>query len=81
MLLNLDNYSKEDLWRLLVETVHASVMFPSHKVYIRDTILLEKPDVTPKELAQRLNMPLGEALVILDELATEPKTSTIKNLQ
>lgn len=71
--MNLDNYSKEDLWRLLVEAAHASVMFLSHKVYTRDTILLEKPDVTPEELARRLNMPLGEALVILDEIATETK--------
>ncbi len=27
-----------------------------------------KPDITAEELADRLNMPLGEALVVLDEL-------------
>jgi len=65
---------KEKLWAILVETVHASVMYPSHKAYTRDEILREKPDITASELANRLNMPLGEALVILNELAEERKT-------
>jgi hypothetical protein len=33
--------------------------------------LSEKPEATPAELAIRLNMPLGEGLVILNELAQE----------
>ncbi|MDR2719765.1 MAG: hypothetical protein LBC03_03045 [Nitrososphaerota archaeon] len=71
----MDNYSKDDLWRLLVEAAHASVMYPPHKAYTKGTVLEEKPDISPEELAQRLNMPLGEALVILDELADELKTT------
>jgi hypothetical protein len=74
--LNLDNYSKENLWHLLVEAIHATVMYPKHKAYTRDTLLIEKPDITPKELAQQLSMSLGEALVILDELINEQKTSS-----
>ena len=66
---------KEKLWPILVETVHAAVMYPSHKAYMRDTILPDKPDITASELANRLNMPLGEALVILYELADERKSS------
>jgi len=50
-------------------------MYPSHKAYTRDVILREKPNVSLTELAGRLNMPLGEALVILDELNAETKTS------
>ena len=73
MHMNLDEYSKEMLWRLLVETVHASVMYPTHKAYIRDSILPQKSDITANELSERLGMPLGEALVILDELAQESK--------
>jgi len=69
--MNLDEYSKEKLWQLLVEAVHASVMYPTHKAYIRDCILPQKADVTANELAQRLGMPLGEALVILSELVEE----------
>ncbi len=73
MSMNLEEFTKEKLWLILVDTVHKAVMYPSHKAYIRDVILRDKPDVTPTELANRLNMPLGEALVILDELSEERK--------
>jgi len=73
MLMNLDEYTKEKLWQLLVETVHASVMYPTHKAYTRDNILPQKADVTANELVERLGMPLGEALVILNELVEERK--------
>jgi hypothetical protein len=68
MRMNLDVYTKEKLWQLLVETTHASVMYPTHKAYTRDSVLPQKPDVTALDLSERLGMPLGEALVILDEL-------------
>ena len=69
--MNLDDFTKEKLWTILVETVHAAVMYPSHKAYTRDVILREKPTITSAELAHRLNMPLGEAIVILDEFNAE----------
>lgn len=75
MHMNLDEYSKEKLWQLLVEVAHASVMYPTHKAYTRNTILPQKGDVSANELAERLGMPLGEALVILSELAAESKPS------
>jgi hypothetical protein len=71
--MNLDEYSKEKLWQLLVEAVHASVMYPTHKAYTRDSILPQKADVSAVELAERLGMPLGEAIVILSELQPEQK--------
>jgi hypothetical protein len=67
--MNLEEYSKEQLWKLLVDAVHASVMYPTHKAYIRDTILPSNASVSATELSDRLGMPLGEALVILEELA------------
>ncbi len=73
MRMSLEEYTKEQLWLILVETVHAAVMYPAHKAYAREEILRQKPDVTPAELATRLNMPLGEALVILHELTEERK--------
>jgi transcription initiation factor IIE alpha subunit len=73
--MSLEEYTKEKLWSILVETVHASVMYPNHKAYTRETILREKPDITASELANRLNMPLGEALVILYELTEERKST------
>jgi len=75
--LNLDNYSKEHLWQLLVDTVHVSILYNSHKAYTKDTILKENSNITPEELAHRLNMSLGAALVILDELNNQQKTPSL----
>jgi hypothetical protein len=69
--MSIEEYTKEKLWEILTETVRRLVMYPYHKAYTRDVILHEKPEITPTELAVRLNMPLGEALVILYELANE----------
>ena len=73
MPMNLDEYSKERLWQLLVESVHASVMYSTHKAYTRDSVLPEKANVSAIELAERLGMPMGEALIILNELTQERK--------
>jgi hypothetical protein len=71
--MSIEDHEKEKLWSTLVETVHALVMYPNHKAYTRQNILPEKPDISPAELAARLKIPLGEALVILYELARERK--------
>jgi hypothetical protein len=67
-LMNLEEYSKDKLWLILVEAVHANVMYPTHKSYTRDVILRATPDVQAEQLAFKLDMPIGEALVILYEL-------------
>ena len=72
--MSLEEYVKEKLWPVLVETVHAVVMYPHHKAYVRDVVLHEKPNITPQELASRLGIPLGEALVILYELKKRGET-------
>ena len=56
------------LWPILAETVHSMVMYPHHKAYARDVILPEQPDATPEDLATKLSITLGEALVIFYEL-------------
>jgi hypothetical protein len=66
--MSLEEYIKDRLWPILVKTVHALVMYPQHKAYTREVILHEKPNIKPNELAARLKIPLGEALVILHEL-------------
>jgi hypothetical protein len=66
--MSLEDYVKNRLWPILVETVHALVMYPHHKSYTREVILNEKPNMKSNELAARLGIPLGEALVILHEL-------------
>lgn len=71
--MSFEEYAKEKLWSILIETVHALVMYPNHKAYTREVVLNGKPDITPVELAVRLRMPLGEAIIILQELAEEKK--------
>lgn len=68
-----DVYVNNGLWSVLVETVHSMVMFPHHKAYVRDVVLVEQPDVSAEQLALKLNISLGESLVILFELQ-KPKT-------
>lgn len=61
--------SSEYLWSLLVETVKNDVvLFPNLKSYVQDKILPNEPNITPEELALRLNISIGTALVILSEL-------------
>ena len=69
--MSLEDYVSDKMWNTLVETVHELVRFPRHKAYARDSILQEKPDTKPEDLAVRLGIPLGEALVILFELKKE----------
>ncbi len=66
---------KSPLWGVLVEVVHCLPIYKSHKSYVRETILPQKPDVSSEELSGRLGIPVGEAMVILEELKTDkPKT-------
>jgi hypothetical protein len=44
-------------------------MYKSHKRYVEDFMIKETPEISPKELAVQLNIPLGEALVLLDEIS------------
>jgi hypothetical protein len=78
---------KDELWGLLVEAVHALPMYKHHKRYVQDVMLKEKPDISAKELAVQINITLGEATVLLDELqatgvphsAAESRSSDIKS--
>lgn len=72
-MINIEEYPKEQLWKILVDTVHGMVMYVNHKAYIRGTMIPEKPDISPRELAAKLDIPLGEALVIMYELEIETK--------
>jgi hypothetical protein len=67
---------RNPLWLILVETVHALPMYPSHKAYIRDTLLLVHPEISVEELSLRLDIPLGEAIVILHEIEEKIETLT-----
>jgi len=69
--------SSEDLWSILVETVKSDVvLFPNLKGYVQGQILPREPDISPKELASRLNISIGTAMVLLSELKSN---STFNN--
>ncbi len=59
---------KEQIWKILVDTAHTLPMYKSHKRYLEDVMIKEKPEISPQELAVQLNVPLGEALVLLEEV-------------
>jgi hypothetical protein len=67
---------RNPLWLILVETVHALPMYPSHKAYVRDTLILEQTEISVDELSLRLDIPLGEAMVILHEIEEKIETLT-----
>jgi len=67
---------RNPLWLILVETVHRLPLYPSHKAYLRDTLLLDSPEITVEEISRRLNIPLGEVMVILHELKEEGNNSS-----
>jgi len=66
-----ENHVNNPLWPILVEAVHNTVMYPHHKAYVRDVVLVEQPHITADELALRLNISLGESLVILHDLQNQ----------
>ena len=61
-------FEREELWKLLVETVHSLPMYKSHKRYVEEIMIKETPLISAQELAVQLNIPTGEAIVILDEI-------------
>jgi len=66
---------KDELWQILVETAHAMPMYNSHKRYVSEVIMKDKPDISPKELAVTINITRGEAMVILEEITSENRGS------
>lgn len=59
---------RDELWKVLVETVHALPMYKNHKRYVEESMLKEKPGISSQELAVQINITLGEAFVLLDEV-------------
>ena len=62
---------RNPLWLILVEAVHALPMYPHHKAYVRDSLTIDFPEMTVEELSHRLDIPLGEAMVIFREIEEE----------
>ena len=73
-------YDALALWEILVETARALPMYKFHKRYVERSILPEKPQISAKEMALLMGIPLGEAIIILEELRPvsrgQPATAT-----
>ena len=63
-----EEYKENPLWLILLETAQTLPMYKAHLNYTRDVIIPENQKITPEELSQRLDITLGEALVILSEI-------------
>ncbi|HUS78899.1 MAG TPA: hypothetical protein VM050_09590 [Patescibacteria group bacterium] len=62
---------RNPLWLILVEAVHSLPLYLSHKAYVRDSLIIQNPEISVEEISQRLDIPLGEAMVILREVRVE----------
>jgi len=62
------SYDASALWEILTETARALPMYKYHKRYVEKVLLPEKPRISAKEMALLMGMPVGEAIVILEEL-------------
>ena len=63
-----EEYKENPLWLILLETAQTLPMYKAHLNYTKDVIIPETQKITPEELSQRLDITLGEALVILSEI-------------
>lgn len=63
-----EEYKENPLWLILLETAQSLPMYKAHLNYTRDVIIPENKSISPEELSQRLDITLGEALIILSEI-------------
>ncbi|MBS7638631.1 hypothetical protein KEJ49_07125 [Candidatus Bathyarchaeota archaeon] len=66
-----EDLKRSPLWPILVDVVHSLPLYPSHKAYLRDFLIVESPEISVEEVSYRLGITLGEAMVILDEVKRE----------
>ena len=64
--IDLSDFKAHPLWTILVETARRNPLYPGLAGYIRDQILPSNPNIEPRELASKLAISVGEAMVILD---------------
>ncbi len=69
--IDLSEFKTSPLWPILVETTMGSPLYPGLVGYIHDQIIPKNPEISPKELASKLSISIGEALVILDAIRCE----------
>jgi hypothetical protein len=60
------NFKGHPLWTILIETARNNPLFPNRAGYAHSEIIPQNPGITPKELAGKLAITVGEALAILE---------------
>ena len=60
------DFKMHPLWSILIETARNNPLFPNRAGYAHSKIIPENPGITPKELASKLSITVGEALAILE---------------
>ena len=61
----------QDWWAILQQTVTSMILYPNQLAYTRKHILPKNPSISPEELAVKLDVSIGVAMVILDKLRTD----------
>jgi hypothetical protein len=69
--IDIADFKTHPLWSLLIETARDNPLFPGNIGYAETYILPKNPDITAKELANKLSITVGEALAILEGLHPE----------
>ena len=66
------DFKMHPLWSILIETARNNPLFPNRAGYAHSKIIPNNPGISPKELASKLSITVGEALAILE--GYEPET-------
>ncbi len=67
------DFKGHPLWNILIETARNNPLFLNNAAYAHNFIIPDNPTITPKELASRLSITVGEALAILEGYEKVPK--------
>ncbi len=67
------DFKGHPLWTILIETARNNPLFPNNAGYALKHIIPNNPKITPKELAGKLAITVGEALAILEGYEITPK--------
>jgi hypothetical protein len=65
------DFKSSPLWPLLLETARNNPLYAGNVGYAEEYILPKNPNISAKELANKLSVTVGEALAILEGLLPE----------
>jgi hypothetical protein len=64
--INVADFKGHPLWTILIETARSNPLFVNRAGIAHSQIIPNNPKITPKELAHKLAITVGEALAILE---------------